>query len=205
MKPLNTKRNTLVLATAVVLLAAGIAFGLTLAGDDATGSPAESRTLEADGFELTYPSDWQEIDNIEFPFAEAVNADQVGEHVVGIDEDNYVVAYSFDYAERLPTRDELMEFGANTLGPVFQQVVETTPGGRLIGLPIPSELAGQPALQVLASFKAENGTRSSYEMNQIFYEGRPGLIIAYVATLDHAIEMRLAFDRMVESASPPES
>jgi hypothetical protein len=201
--PVNLAPSTLLAAVAsLVLVLAGACGGSRDASGDegqefiegeSVGLETAGARLDVEGYSFEYPAGWQRLEDVDFPFAEAIGADRVGRHVVGIDERNWIVAYTFESpVDHVPTETELDAFGRSVLGPLFRQVVDATPGGRMLG-PFTHEFSGQPGILIAAGYRDSNGTLMSYELRQIFHrEG--GLVMAANAAPDHRQEVMDAFE-----------
>jgi hypothetical protein len=80
----------LVAGAVLAVLAGSIATAMVTFAE---GGP---QRYETETFSFLYPEDWREIEGVDFPASEEVSGGRAGEHVVGIDLDNWASVFSVD-------------------------------------------------------------------------------------------------------------
>jgi len=135
------------------------------------GGP-DTETLEAPAYRFEHPAEWQPIEGVSFPLAEAAGREDVGEHTIGIDPDNYVTVFAtFPHAG-------IIGGLANTASQV----------GGSVGLAALATAASARAAME-AGGDSPAALAAGYDLVFLMAAGL-GLAIAVVSVLDHLLTRR---------------
>jgi hypothetical protein len=153
--------RALALAALLALGALGVAAYVLLGGSD-------TETLETPEFSFDYPSEWERIEGVQFPLAEAAAQQEVGKNTVGLDPDNWVTAYGGQGGVEINAQniDQLL-----TLATPFYRKTFEEAGGRMLQDPYRVRAAGLPAIRFRVAVKSVRGVAVEDEVTTL-YRGR---------------------------------
>lgn len=184
----------------IALLMIGLSAGLALSSEPAPADEeVETATLDAGTFQLDHPADWIEIEGPRLPLADFLKADYVSEHVVGIDDRNWLLAYEWKSpGYEQPTMEGAERYASGPLWALYDEITARTPGGA-VGHPFEVEVAGMPGAYLSATF-TEDGTPYQYRLLQVFGEDR-GYTVAssYEYDQDRSVDFTIAFEDVQDS------
>jgi hypothetical protein len=173
----------------VVLVVAAAAVGLWGGG---------AQRYETEVFSFDYPEGWEQIRGVEFPLAESVGEAGVGEDVVGIDLDNWVMVYTQpeDFGVTADNVEQLLPGTAQT----FRTLADPAKEGAILVEPYVVEVDGLPGVRLRVRQRTARGRLSEGELTQLFGRDR-AVVVNCQATEEFEREVAVACDQVLASFS----
>jgi len=131
-----------------------------------TSRDGGTQELAGEGFSVEVPEEWIAPD-VSFPLADEAQVD-LGDLLLGIDEENWIVAYSFEReGDTAVSEGNVMAF-APALGERFETLSSDLPGAELTEEPYPVEVAGIPSLRLRLTYKGQVAESNELLLTQLF-------------------------------------
>jgi hypothetical protein len=180
-------------AAGLLMLAALLA--LAPGSDD---DQAGETTLVGDGYSFRYPQTWTSIAGVPFPVAERMGIAEIGDHVVGINQSNWIASFSFARSGDTPVSASNVMAFAPTMRRTFDALAAETPQGRIESPPSAIEVGSLPGLRLRFSYRSLSGLDNRQEIVQLWGAERAYVITCnYSPTVD--AEVTAACDRAFET------
>jgi hypothetical protein len=175
------------LLTLLVVAGASAASGL-LGGPD-------TETLEAPAYSFEHPAEWQPIEGVSFPLAEAAGKEDVGEHTIGLDPDNWMTVFAGDSGIQIDERN-VDQFVAQAR-PFWAAVAKRT-GSRLLAEPYRVNEAGLPGMRTRMAITSARGVKVEDEVTMLFRD-ETNYVFTCQSRPDRATEMTAGCGKVLES------
>lgn len=177
---------------------AGIAALIVLAllAGDGESPGEEMQTFEGEGFTLELPASWN-APNVAFPVARAAEED-LDDSVLGLDDENWIVAYSFDRAGSTSISERNVMAFAPALRDTYLEISAAAPNGKLIEPPYAVEVGGLPGLRLRSSYLGTSGEMNTLQLAQLFGSER-GYVVGCNFTEDDEEVVVDACERALET------
>jgi hypothetical protein len=163
-----------------------------------SGGGGGPQRYETEVFSFDYPQGWEQIEGVEFPLAESVGDTGVGEDVVGIDLDNWIMVYSRpdDFGVTSENVGQLLPGTAQT----FRMLADPAKGGAILVEPYVVEVDDLPGVRLRVRQRTARGRLSEGELTQFFAPGR-AVVVNCQSTPEREQEVALACDQVLASFS----
>lgn len=149
------------------MVVVGIGVAMAVAG----GGP---QRYEAAEFSFLYPEGWRELEGVDFPASEEVSSGRSGEHVVGVDLDNWVSVFAADLGfvvDASNVRDVLPTFRS-----LASRMAANDPEAELVQEPSVVEKGGLSGVQFSVSAISQQGNRVTETITSLFSGTRQFLV-----------------------------
>lgn len=190
--PSVRRRPLLLAATVAAVVALFVGVAVALSGDG-------SQRYEAAEFSFLYPEEWQEIEGVDFPASAELTDGRSGQHVVGIDLDNWVSVFPVDLGfvvDGSNVRDVLPTYRS-----FVRRAVAGDPEAELVQDATVVEKGSLPGVQFRISAVSQQGNRVTETVTSLF-SGTSQFLVTCNARPDLAVVAREGCEQALRTLAP---
>jgi hypothetical protein len=184
------------IGAALALLAIGAGIGFLVGPSDE--GDVDEETLDGDGFELSYPADWDpqrpSLPGMQDPASAPAEVSAVGRDAI-----SYIATRRVEPPGETPVSEANVMAFAPSFRRDFEELVAATPApARIIGSPTPLSVGGLPALRLALEYNHSTGFEVRYDATQVF-GSESAYVIACQYPPPRAREFGAACERALET------